>query len=136
MAKFVKMILFLLFAVALHCVASDFFAEKSVKEECRAAVLSLEHGVSETAVARVQSPQFPVAELAGGGIQTQQVVTSRIQRIHATQYILSLKSLGQKLVDCEAALSQNRQRLYDNTTSYCCHPVNDYYVFALRRIIV
>ena len=67
----------MLFAVALHSVANDYFAEKQAEQD-----------------------------------------------------------IAQRLADRDAVLSQHWGKLYETTTSYCCHPVSEYYVFALRRIIV
>ncbi|MCY6292738.1 MULTISPECIES: hypothetical protein [Bacteroides] len=135
MAKFIKIILFMLFAVALHCVANNYFAGEQAEQDTYMAMSVLKGDMHET-VSSPQAPYFPDAELAGAGIQVHQIAMSRIQRIQAAEYVLSLKGLAQRLADRDAALSQHWGKLYDTTTSYCCHPVSEYYVFALRRIIV
>lgn len=131
MAKFVKVILFLLFAVTLHCVASDLFTEIPVEGQ--------EHDFTYTAysqkVTSAQLPYFPEGELSSA-VQSHQIMTSRIQRINLLEYSMSLKALALKLSSREAVLVQHRGRLYGTTTSYYCHPSSEYYVFTLRRIII
>ena len=116
----------MLFAVALHSVANDYFAEKQAEQDIYMAMSTMKGDTHET-VSSPQTPYFPDAELAGTGIQTHQIAMSRI---------FSLKALAQRLADRDAVLSQHWGKLYETTTSYCCHPVSEYYVFALRRIIV
>ena len=119
----------MLFAVALHCVANNYFAGEQAEQDTYMAMSVLKGDTHET-VSNPQAPYFPDAELAGAGIQVHQIAMSRIQRIQAAEYV------AQRLADRDAALSQQWGKLYDTTTSYCCHPVSEYYVFALRRIIV
>lgn len=127
----------MLFAIALYAAANEVSAMKSAGETVHAVVLPIQNeDVQATTLSAVQLPYFPDAELAGIGIQFQQVTMSRLQRINVLEYIFSLKSLSQKLADRDAALSQHKGRLYDTTTCYNCHPASEYYVFALRRIIV
>lgn len=40
MAKFIKIILFMLFAVALHCVANNYFAGEQAEQDTYMAMLS------------------------------------------------------------------------------------------------
>lgn len=125
----------MLFAVALYAAANEVSAMKNADEKAHMVLPVQNEGVQAT-LSAVQLPYFPDAELAGTGMQIQQITTSRLQRINVLEYIFSLKSLSQKLADRDAVLSQHRCRLYDTTTSYYCHPASEYYVFALRRIIV
>lgn len=131
MAKFVKVILFLLFAVAFHSVvANNFFAEKPVKmQEC-----AFVHTIDSQKVTSAQLPYLPEGELSNAA-QSHQIATSRIQRISLLEYSISLRTLAQKSLLREAALVQHWGRIYDTTTS-CCRPASEYYVFALRRIII
>ena len=41
MAKFIKIILFMLFAVALHSVANDYFAEKQAEQDIYMAMTTI-----------------------------------------------------------------------------------------------
>lgn len=131
MAKFIKVILFLLFALAFHCVADNLFTEKPVKvEEC-----AFDYKIDSQKVTSAQLPYLPEGELSSAA-QSHQIVTSRIQRISLLEYFISLRALAQKSLLREAALAQHWGRIYDTTTSYSCHPASEYYVFALRRIII
>lgn len=92
MAKFIKIILFMLFAVALHCVANNYFAGEQAEQDTYMAMSVLKGDTHET-VSSPQAPYFPDAELAGAGIQVHQIAMSRIQRIQAAEYVFSLKVL-------------------------------------------
>ena len=70
----------MLFAVALHSVANDYFAEKQAEQDIYMAMSAMKGDTHET-VSSPQTPYFPDAELAGTGIQTHQIAMSRIQRI-------------------------------------------------------
>lgn len=134
MVKFVKVILVFLVAMLLHSVASDYSTHPAAKgDDCLALTAK---NIPQTTVEAPQFPYFPDAELAGAGIQFHQVTISRLQRINASKYLLSLKGLAQQLVDHKAALMQHWGRIYSTTTSHFCYPASEYYVFALRRIIV
>lgn len=84
----------MLFAVALHSVANDYFAEKQAEQDIYMAMSTMKGDTHET-VSSPQTPYFPDAELAGTGIQTHQIAMSRIQRIQAAESIFSLKALAQ-----------------------------------------
>ena len=131
MAKFIKVILLLLFAVALHGVANNFFAEKPVETQEHAQV----YKVDSQQVSTAQLPYLPEGELSSAS-QSHQIAASRIQRINLLEYSTSLRALAQQLQQRDAALAQHWGRIYDTTTSFSCHPASEYYVFALRRIII
>lgn len=132
MAKFVKTILFLLFAVTLYVVMGNFFIENEVK----AYTVAIKEEIQEYEnIGIPQSPCWPEAEIATG-LQSQQVSMSRIQRMHMMEYSLSLKNIMQCVADRDASLFQHQGRIYSTTTSYYCNPVSNYYVFALRHIII
>lgn len=133
MAQFVKVILLLLFTVAFYSVVNDFSAAK-VEQQSHAAVLDRE--TKGSVVSKAEVPHLPEVELIGGGAPMHQLTMSRVQRVSVIEYSLSLKGLVQSLANREAALSQHLRRIYDTTTSYYCHPASQYYVFALRRIII
>ena len=86
MAKFIKVILLLLFAVALHGVANNFFAEKTVETQEHAQV----YKVDSQQVSTAQLPYLPEGELSSAS-QSHQIATSRIQRIQ--RKLLQLKLL-------------------------------------------
>ena len=133
MAKFVKMILFLLFSVAFYSMVNDFSAAK-VEEDAHA--VTAMGGGQGSIVASAQTPFLPEAELVGSHSLIHQITMSRVQRINVIEYSLSMKGVLRNLADREASLSQHQGRIYDTTTSYYCHPSSQYYVFALRRILI
>lgn len=135
MGKFIKSILCLLFAIAIFAVANEVSVARGA-ELTACGTFPMQNKAIQTTVTAAQSPFFTDAELAGSGMQVQQISMSRLQRINVVEYIFSLKSISQKMASHDAALSQHWCRLYATTTSYCCHPASEYYVFALRRIIV
>lgn len=132
MVKSIKVILFLLFSLALYGMVNDFSAAK-VEDDLHVVTVV---GGHESIITSLQLPYLPEAELVGSYLLTNQIVMSRVQRINMIEYSLSLKGVLQDLADCEAVLSQHKGRIYNTTTSYYCHPSCQYYVFALRRIII
>lgn len=137
MAKFVKVILSLLFVVAFNGAVNDFSvveqAERQIDAIC---VMTLDQTTSGSVIGVDEPPYLPEAELLNNCALTYQITMSRIQRVNVAEYVLSLKGLVQTLANRVAALSQHFGRIYDTTTSYYCHPSSNYYVFALRRIII
>lgn len=133
MAKFVKLILLLLFSIAFYSIVNDFSAAKVEEDVHAVAAMSGRQG---SVIASAQTPFLPEAELAGGHSLIHQITMSRVQRINVIEYSLSMKGVLRNLANCEASLSQHRGRIYDTTTSYYCHPSSQYYVFALRRILI
>lgn len=131
MDKYVKVILSVLFAMILYGMTDNFSADQQVESQRYALVCKAESQELSSA----QLPYLPEGELTSAA-QSHQVVTPRVQRASFLEYSLLLKSLMQKLSVREGALSQHWGRIYDTTTSYKCHSVSDYYVFALRRIII
>lgn len=135
MLKYIKTILFLLFAIAFYSIANHLPAEKTADGSMYAMIQA--NTPEQESVSSVQMPYLPDAELGGAGLtHFHQITMSRIQRINISEYIISLKSMAEGVAGREDALSQHWSRLYGTTTSYACHPVSEYYVFALRRIIV
>lgn len=136
MVKLIKVILAFLFVMLLQSATSDYSACSTAKvDDCIALTLPAKN-IPESTVEAARSPYFPDAELAGTGIQFHQVTISRLQRISASEYLLSLKGLAQKLVNYKAALTQHWSRIYSTTTSHYCYPASEYYIFTLRRIII
>lgn len=125
MAKFLKVILFLVLATAFGGSVSDVSAVPMADEP-----------VCESYVPASRCPHWADAELAGAGGVTQLLTCSRVQRSHTTEYLLSLKEVAARLVHRAGAWSLHRSKLFTSSLSYRCHPVCGYYVFALRRIII
>lgn len=131
MTKFVKVILFLLFTVALHGIANNVFTGKQVETEDHAITYAMNH---QGQISAPEYPYTPVAELTN--LQSHQLSVTRIQRVQLGEYFTSLKSALQCCAYHENSLSQHLGRIYNTTTSYNCQPASEYYVFALRRIII
>ena len=131
MAKFVKVILFLLLTVVLHGIAGNVFTEKTVGQAENDITYSvIQHG-------QISTPEFPcspVAELTN--LQSHQISVTRIQRVQLGEYFTTLKNLLQCCAERDNSLSQHLGRIYDTTTSYYCQPSSEYYVFTLRHIII
>ena len=131
MAKFVKVILFLLLAVALHGVAGNVFTEKQVEQPEHAVTYSMK---PQGQINAPESPYLPVAELTN--LQSHQISVTRIQRVQIGEYFSSLRNVLQCCADRDNSLSQHWGRIYNTTTSYYCQPASEYYVFTLRHIII
>ena len=131
MAKFVKVILFLLLTVTLHGVASNVFTEKPVEQSELAITYSMKQHE------QISAPDFPYAPVAElNNLQSHQISVTRIQRVQLGEYFTTLRNLLQCCADRENSLSQHRGRIYNTTTSYYCQPSSEYYVFTLRHIII
>ena len=131
MAKFVKVILFLLLTVAFHSIAGNVSTEKMVdKQGCDITYAMGQRGE----ICAPDLPGKPVAEL--NNLQSHQISVTRIQRVQLGEYFFSLKNALQGCADRESSLSQHWGRIYDTTTSYYCQPSSEYYVYTLRRIII
>lgn len=144
MARFLKVILPLILLFALWGSVSDAFTAKVVDAS---GIASQSMMGEEGDMLRndawqgcyIAAPQLPYvsdAELASTGGHTQLLTSSRAQRLYTTEYFLSLKGVVEQRVLCEDALSLHRSKLYDTGAFYRCSPVSEYYVFALRRIII
>lgn len=131
MAKVVKVILFLLLAVALHGVAGNVFTEKQVDQKEHANAYSME---KQGQFNSPDTPCFPIAELTN--LQSHQLSVTRIQRVQMGEYYSTLKNLLQCFADRDNSLSHHLGRIYNTTTSYYCQPPSEYYVFTLRHIII
>ena len=131
MAKFVKVILFLLLTVTLHGVASNVFTEKPVEQSELVITYSMKQHE------QISAPDFPYAPVAElNNLQSHQISVTRIQRVQLGEYFTTLRNLLQCCADRENSLSQHRGRIYNTTTSYYCQPSSEYYVFTLRHIII
>ena len=130
MAKFVKVILFLLLTVTLHGVASNVFTEKPVEQSELAITYSMKQHE------QISAPDFPYAPVAElNNLQSHQISVTRIQRVQLGEYFTTLRNLLQCCADRENSLSQHRGRIYNTTTSYYCQPSSEYYVFTLRTYL-
>lgn len=131
MAKFIKIILFLLLVVTLHGIAGNVFIKELVEQTENTITYSVkQHGQ----ISVPEYPCSPVAELTN--LQSHHISVTRIQRVQLGEYFTTLKNLLQCCAERDNSLSQHWGRIYDTTTSYYCQPSSEYYVFALRHIII
>ena len=131
MAKFVKVILFLLLTVAFHGVTTNVFTTKEVKQYGYVDTYALKQ---QGQISAPELPLTPVAELIN--LQSHPVPVTRIQRVQLGEYFVSLKCALQCWANRYNSLSQHWRRIYSTTTSYYCQPSSEYYVFALRHILI
>ena len=131
MAKFVKVILFLLLTVAFHSIAGNVSTEKMVDKQGCDITYAME---PQGQINAPESPYLPVAELTN--LQSHQISVTRIQRVQIGEYFSSLRNVLQCCADRDNSLSQHWGRIYNTTTSYYCQPASEYYVFTLRHIII
>ena len=131
MAKFVKIILFTLFVWVLNTAASNISIDKSIETQNHKLeyIESHSHEFSNT-----QLPYLPEGELTA--MQSHQIVNTRIQRYNMLEYSSALRGIFQSLLLRDASLTQHFGKVYDTTTAYCCQLASEYYVFALKRIII
>ena len=131
MARFVRVILFLLLTVFLNGIASNISNEKLEQEECVPVV----HLVHQDQIGAPEFPYLPVAVLANN-LQCHQVSMSRIQRVQNCEYFFLLKNFLQNWAERESSLSLHRVKIYATTVSCYCQPASEYYVFTLKHIII
>lgn len=132
MARFVKVILFLLFTVVLYGMADNSFTGKQVKLIQYDITYSCSKQQGQINAPTV--PCFPEAELIN--MQSHQLSVTRLQRLHIGEYLFSLRNSLFSCANRDNSLLQQLCRIYNTTTSYFCQPSSEYYVFALRRIII
>ena len=96
MAKFVKVILFLLLTVTLHGVAGNVFTGKAVEQGKYAVTYSMSQ---HEQISEPGFPCSPVAEL--NNLQSYQTSVTRVQRVQLGEYFSTLKNLLQCCADYE-----------------------------------
>lgn len=80
-------------------------------------------------------PFLPEAELGGIGISACQNTDSRALRIIANLHQAALKSITRNISERQALLTKHWRKLCDYSVS-SSYPVCEYYIFALRHIII
>lgn len=131
MAKFAKVILLLLLAIVSHNIAGKGSTVKVVDKQDPAIIYATEQ---QGEICVPDLFDRPVAEL--NNLQSHQLSVTRIQRVQLGEYFFSLKNVLQCCADRENSLSQHWGRIYDTTPSCHCQPSSEYYVYALRRILI
>ena len=94
------------------------------------------HEQTDACLVMPQLPYLPDAELAGMGGHVHSLTILPYPAFFYYGIYLFIKGLGDKLAQREAVLSLHREKLFDATAYYRCQPVCEYYIFALRRILI
>lgn len=138
MAKYLRFIGFLVLALALWQTASNMFIGKPIDEGKRMDVncTAMYQQQEEAYNAVSKLPYLPEAEMAGGIGQSQLLNFLRVQRSFAIENVFSLQDWVDMLARRDAISSLHREKLYDTSAYYLCHPVCEYYIFTLRRILI
>lgn len=141
MGKIIKLILILVLANAFWGSVSDAFTVSAVEHLVFAN--NSENADVQKNVDRhgsyVSVPRLPFisdAENSNSGGATQLLTFARVQHFYTTENILSLKGTVELMATREGALSMHREKLFDTHAFYPCSPVSQYYVYALRHIII
>lgn len=133
MERIIKLILFFLLAVVLHVSVNDNLVREDLSEE----ILSLSYSSQQYSVDSIRLPYLPDGELGGVGLYLQQPVSSRTHRIYFEGFAYSLRDIVQVMADRDAMLFGHWQKLSNRALlSSITHPVSEYYVFALKHIII
>lgn len=131
MAKFLRILFFILAAFISQSMGFSSATSKVVDEEAKNFVSSnFAHHASFDAV---HFHNFLDAELLNN-ISQHASNSSRVQRVQLFQYFFSLRNLLLYHADRAASLSRQQVRAIDFTSNI--YPSSDYYVFALRKIII
>lgn len=156
MVKFVKLILILVLTSVFCGSVSDAFTVLAVDQTgivssdgldnksgaTAHSILATEQDVQKSIDRQgsyISAPKLPYisdAEIASSGGTSQLLTFSRAQRLYTSEYILLLKDVVERIAHREDALSLHREKLFDTSAFYRCSPASEYYVFALRRIII
>lgn len=128
----------MLLVVVLHVSAYDSMIKETLyQEEC---VLSHSYSsqyLPEYSLEDVQLPYLADGELGGVAIYLQPPVSFRTCRTSFDGFAYALRDMVQIISKRQAVLLRHWQKLSDsNLLSSITHPVSEYYVFALRRIVI
>lgn len=139
MARFLKIIGLLVLTFAFWQTLSNLFIGTNLINEDKSVdihAVAVKHQADEACFSSPQLPYLPDAELASSNGHIQLLTFPRVQRSYIVEYLFSLRDCGEKLAQREATLALHKEKLFDTTTYYRCHPVCKYYVYTLRRIII
>lgn len=132
MARIVKSILFLLLVVILHVSANGGLVKENLYEGSSIPCSSQQYSWDN-----IKLPYLPDGELGSIGFYLQQPVSSRTNRTHFDGSAFSLRDMAQIMSEREGMLIRHWQKLYNQSLlSSITHPVGEYYVFALKHIII
>lgn len=134
MKSIIKSILFLSLVFVLHAMVGDVLAKENLcKERAVVSYSSVQSYFDNT-----QLPHSLDAELGSIGFYLQQTGTDRPSRT-PWEPVYSLRNIGRIVAERYSMLFKYESRLDDSffsSLTSIIHPVSDYYVFALRHIII
>lgn len=133
MARIVKSILFLLLVVVLHVAVGNGL----VKENLCGDISVLPYSSQQYSIDSMQLPYLPDGELGSVGFYLQQPVSSRTNRTNFDGSAYSLRDMAQVMAEHDAMLVRDWQKRSNSSLLLSIiHPVSEYYIFALRHIII
>ncbi|WP_163174993.1 hypothetical protein [Bacteroides sp. 51] len=132
MARIIKSILFLLLVVVLHVSANDGMVKENLYEGGSIPCSSQQYSWDN-----IKLPYLPDGELGSIGFCTQQPISSRTNRTNFDGSAFSLRDMAQIMSEREGMLFCHWEKLYSKSLLFSItHPVSEYYVFALKHIII
>lgn len=135
MERVLKTILLSLLIVTLHGTINNISATEIVSGDTSISVL--QQSVRQYSLESLKSPFSPKVELGSTGFHLSQTITSKLQRSFLGGLLFSLKPIGRILAERESLLFKHKVRVFDiSALVSVTHPASEYYVFALRRIVI
>lgn len=132
MNRYLKIILFFLITFLLPVGIHFSLATAEVREtESYDVVYSY---CDDIHFAALSLPALPDGELSS--VQTLPVHIARIQRVLSHEYVVALRQALLSFSDSTNLLSMHLCRICSSTVSHRCVPSCQYYIFALRQILV
>ena len=133
MARVIKLILSLLLIAVLHVTVNNSLVEEDLYDD--SSVVSFSSG--KYLFDNIQLPHLPDAELGSIGFYVQYSAPSRTSRTYSNGSAFSLRDIALIMAEREAMLCKHWQKLYDRFLLFSItHPISEYYIFALRHIII
>jgi len=132
MARIIKSILSLLLIGVLHVAANNIL----VKENLYDGSADMPFSPCEYCFDNIKLPYLPDAELGSIGFYIQHNAHSRTSRTHFSGSAYSLRDIALLMAEREAMLIKHWQKVHDDYLFSITHPVSEYYIFALRHIII
>lgn len=134
MVRLGKSIFFLLLIMVLHVAIGSSLAEESF---CETPVSMSVSSSQQQSFDNIPMLYLPTAELGSIGLPLQQQFSSRSYRSHFDGFAFTLRDIAGLIAEREAMLFKHWQRVNEeDALSPIIHPISEYYVFALRRIII
>lgn len=133
MKRFINKIWLLILLVAISGVTNEAFSEENVSDAVPFSVI-----VQEPSKAVLSTPNrnsLPEAELGGISWNGFKDFSSRAQRTLNTNYV-SFRNTEKELIYHSEVLAKHKSKYYHSSVSPITYPTCEYYVFALRQIVI